>query len=121
MGGLRERSVVVSLAAPDVARTVVTALGYIPPIPTEDLNPAHPHVRGSPYVGRGSFSDQGDGRNSGAWSEMDISDLTNELARGRRWRKPPAFFAETRTRFERRLNLGLVDGPRKEKPRRSGA
>jgi hypothetical protein len=35
------------LAAPDAARRVVTALGYIPPIPTEDLNPAHPPGRGS--------------------------------------------------------------------------
>src|SRR3954470_6598416 len=32
--------------------------------------------------------------NSGEpWSEYDISDLTNEIGEGRRWRKPPAFFA----------------------------
>ena len=39
--------VVPPIAAPDAVRRVVTALGYIPPIPTEDLNSAHPHGRGS--------------------------------------------------------------------------
>ena len=43
-----------------------------------------------------------DANSGGPWSEMDISDLTNELAAARRWRKPLTSFAETRTRFGRR-------------------
>ena len=41
--------------------------------------------------------------NSGEpWSEMDISDLTNEIAHGRTWRRPLASSAGTRMRSSRR-------------------
>ena len=53
--------------------------------------------------------------NSGEpWSEMDISDLTNELAHGRT-------MAETASFLCRDLDEVRQKGPRKEKPRRSGA
>ena len=48
--------------------------------------------------------------NSGApWSEMDISDLENELVHGVTWRKQLVSCAGTRTRFaSRQKELGLV-------------
>ena len=43
---------VAPLAVPDAARTVATALGYIPPIPVpRTQNPAHPSGAGFAYLG----------------------------------------------------------------------
>jgi hypothetical protein len=61
--------------------------------------------------------------NSGEpWSEMDIIDLTNELAHGRTMAQTASFLCrdEDEVRHKAR-ELALVDGARKEKPRRSGA
>ena len=58
--------------------------------------------------------------NSGEpWSEMDISDLTNELARGQTMAQTASFLC--RDEDDSAEGAGLADGPRKEKPRRSGA
>ena len=56
------------------------------------------------------------------WSEMDISDLTNELARGQTMAQTASFLCRDEDEVRQKAReLGLVDGPRKEKPRRSGA
>ena len=63
-----------------------------------------------------------DANSGGPWSEMDISDLTNELARGQTMAQTASFLCRDEDEVRQKAReLGLVDGPRKEKRRRSGA
>ena len=57
--------------------------------------------------------------NSGEpWSEMDIGDLTNELARGKTMAQTASILCRDEDEVRQKAReLGLVDGPRKEKPR----
>jgi hypothetical protein len=55
-------------------------------------------------------------------SEMDISDLSIEIAHGRTMAETASFLCRDEDEVRQKARkLGLVDGPRKEKPRRSGA
>ena len=54
----------------------------------------------------------GDGRNSGAWSEMDISDLTNELAHGRTMAETASFLCRDEDELRQKAKeLGLLRSP----------
>jgi signal recognition particle subunit SEC65 len=61
--------------------------------------------------------------NSGKpWSKMDISDLRNEIAHGRTVAKTASFLRRDEDEVRETMKeLGLVEPPRKEKPRRSEA
>ena len=59
--------------------------------------------------------------NSGKpWSKMDISDLRNEIAHGRTVAQTASFLCRDEDEVREKMKeLGLVERPRKEKPRRS--
>jgi hypothetical protein len=59
--------------------------------------------------------------NSGEpWSEMDVADLTNEIERGQTVAKTASFLCRDEDEVREKMKeLGLVERPRKEKPRRS--
>jgi hypothetical protein len=59
--------------------------------------------------------------NSGApWSEMDISDLTNEIARGRTVAETASFLCRDMHEVREKMNeLGLVEHPGKRSPRQA--
>ena len=59
--------------------------------------------------------------NSGKpWSKMDISDLRNEIAHGRTVTQTASFLCRDEDEVREKMKeLGLVERPRKEKPRRS--
>lgn len=61
--------------------------------------------------------------NSGKpWSKMDISDLRNEIAHGRTVAQTASFLCRDEDEVREKMKeLGLVERPRKEKPRRSEA
>ncbi len=57
--------------------------------------------------------------NSGKpWSKMDISDLRNEIAHGRTVAQTASFLRRDEDEVRKKMKeLGLVEPPRKEKPR----
>jgi len=61
--------------------------------------------------------------NSGKpWSKMDISDLRNEIAHGRTVAQTASFLCRDEDEVREKMKeLGLVEPPRKETPRRSEA
>jgi hypothetical protein len=61
--------------------------------------------------------------NSGKpWSKMDISDLRNEIAHGQTVAQTASFLCRDLDEVREKMKeLGLVERPRKEKPRRSEA
>jgi hypothetical protein len=61
--------------------------------------------------------------NSGKpWSKMDISDLRNEIAHGQTVAQTASFLCRDEDEVREKMKeLGLVERPRKEKPRRSEA
>ena len=62
-----------------------------------------------------------DANSGGPWSETDISDLTNEFARGQTMAQTASFLCRDEDEVRQKAReLGLVDRPRKEKRRRSG-
>ena len=61
--------------------------------------------------------------NSGkSWSKMDVSDLRNEIAHGWTVAQTASFLCRDEDEVREKMKeLGLVERPRKEKPRRSEA